>query len=194
MKNIIEFLKTRRSTVAKRMAIGRVKKSDLKTILEIGTRVPDHGALKPWKIKVIQGKTRKYLDGIILREFKKINPSASEKILNIEGIRFQRAHTILGVVSSPIFHKKIPEWEQSLSAAAVCCNLLYAAQGLKYASQWLTEWYAYNKTLLEALDINPNKEKVAGFIYIGKILLPPKERNRPEISEIITNVSSGNII
>ena len=45
-----------------------------KTILEIGTRVPDHGALKPWFIKVIQGKTRKYLDlEIILKEFKKQN-------------------------------------------------------------------------------------------------------------------------
>ena len=148
MKNIIEFLETRRSTVAKKMAVGRVKKSDLETILKIGTRVPDHGALKPWKIKVIQGKTRKYLDNIILREFKKNNPGASAKQLNIESKRFQRAHTILVVVSSPIIHKKIPEWEQSLSAGAVCCNLLYAAQGLEYASQWLTEWYAYNKNLL----------------------------------------------
>ena len=52
---IIDFLKQRRSTVAKKMQVGRVLKKDLNTILEIGTRVPDHGSLKPWSIKVIQG-------------------------------------------------------------------------------------------------------------------------------------------
>ena len=45
---------------------GRVLKKDLNTILEIGTRVPEHGALKPWKIKIVQGKTRKYLDEEII--------------------------------------------------------------------------------------------------------------------------------
>ena len=115
-KNIqlIDFLKKRRSTVAKKMLVGKVLKKDLITILEIGTRVPDHGALKPWFIKVIQGKTRKYLDEeIILKEFKKQNKKASTKSISIEGYRFQRAHTILAVFSSPVMHNKIPEWEQN---------------------------------------------------------------------------------
>ena len=135
MNNFTEFLIKRRSTLAKRMSIGVVNNSDLKKILEIGIRVPDHGALKPWKLKVIKGKTRKYLDEeIILKEFKKNNSNASQKELLIESKRFQRAHTIIAVVSSPILHKKIPEWEQVLSAGAVCSNILYAAQALGYAA------------------------------------------------------------
>ncbi len=70
--DVIDFLRIRRSTVAKKMLVGRVLRKDLKTILEIGTRVPDHGSLKPWRIKIIEGKTRKYLDEVvILKEFKK---------------------------------------------------------------------------------------------------------------------------
>ena len=123
---ITNFLKKRRSTVAKKMLVGRVSKKDLNTILEIGTRVPDHGALKPWLIKVIQGKTRKYLDEeIILKEFKRNNNEATAKSVSLESNRFQKAHTILAVFSIPIIHKKIPEWEQYLSAGAVCINLLY---------------------------------------------------------------------
>ena len=183
---VIDFLKQRRSTVAKKMLVGRVLKKDLNTILEIGTRVPDHGALKPWFIKVIQGKTRKYLDEkIILKEFKKENKKASMKSISIESNRFQRAHTILAVFSSPVIHKKIPEWEQSLSAGAVCTNLLYAAQGLGYAAQWLTEWYAYNDKLLKVLGGNPNNDKIAGFVYIGKKIAKPKERSRPNINEVV---------
>ena len=187
-KNIklIDFLKKRRSTVAKKMLVGKVLKKDLSTILEIGTRVPDHGALKPWFIKVIQGKTREYLDKeIILKEFKKVNKEASMKSVSIESNRFQRAHTVLTVFSSPINHNKIPEWEQSLSAGAVCTNLLYAAQGLGYAAQWLTEWYAYNKKLIKALGGNANKDKIAGFIYIGRKISKPKERTRPNINEVV---------
>ena len=186
---VIDFLKHRRSIVAKKMLVGRVLKKDLNTILEIGTRVPDHGALKPWSIKVIQGINRKYLDKeVILKEFKKENKEASIKAISIESNRFQRAHTILAVFSTPVIHKKIPEWEQNLSAGAVCINLLYAAQGLGYAAQWLTEWYAYNKKLIKALGGNPNKDKIAGFIYIGKKITKPKERTRPKINEVVDYV------
>ena len=186
---VIDFLKQRRSTVAKKMQVGRVLKKDLNTILEIGTRVPDHGSLKPWSIKVIQGINRKYFDEeIILKEFKRENKEASIKAISIESIRFQRAHTVLAVFSTPVIHKKIPEWEQNLSAGAVCINLLYAAQGLGYAAQWLTEWYAYNKKLIKALGGNPNKDKVAGFIYIGKKIVQPKERTRPNLNEVVSYI------
>ena len=34
---------------------------------------------------------------------------------------------IVAVVSSPVDHPKVPEWEQFLSAGAVCLSLLNAA-------------------------------------------------------------------
>ena len=190
MKNTIHFLKNRRSTTAKKMTVGVLKKNDLETILQIGLRVPDHGGLKPWKIKVIKGKLRKIIDEkVLLKEFVRINPYASEKSLKIESRKFQRANTIITVISSPVNHKKIPEWEQILSAGAVCANLLYASQVMGYAAQWLTEWYAYNTKLLKFLGINPKTEKVAGFIYIGKKIEIPKERTRPCIKEKVEIVN-----
>ena len=191
-KYLIDFFKKRRSIVAKKMLVGKVLKKDLNSILEIGARVPDHGALNPWKIKVIQGRIRKYLDEeIILKEFKKNNKKASEKELHIESYRMQRANTILAVLSTPINHKKIPKWEQHLSAGAVCTNLLYAAQSMGYAAQWLTEWYAYNKKLLKFLGGNPNNDKIAGFIYIGKKISDPKERKRPNLNEVVNFINQG---
>ena len=49
------FFSKRRSVMAKKMSSDPISEEDLNFILEAGIRVPDHGALSPWKLKVIQG-------------------------------------------------------------------------------------------------------------------------------------------
>ena len=67
------FYSTRRSVLARKMSNKEIPKDDLNKILAAGIRVPDHGALNPWKIKVIVGEKLKLVDNeIILSEFKKI--------------------------------------------------------------------------------------------------------------------------
>ena len=181
------FYSTRRSVLARKMSNKEIPKDDLKKILAAGIRVPDHGALNPWKIKVIVGEKLKLVDNeIILSEFKKINPEASETQLETESGRLQRAGAVLAVISCPVDHPKIPEWEMRLSSGAVCMNLLSCAQSLGYAAQWLTEWYAYNDKMLKFLDGDKNKDLIAGFIYIGHKLEEPNERRRPDPDKIIS--------
>ena len=164
-KLFLDFLKARRSVTAKKMTRGNVTEDHLRQILEAGIRVPDHGALKPWKLKVIKGAKQKQLDEeVIFAEFIKANPDARPETQLIEKNRFQRADTVVAVISSPVEHKSITEWEMNLSAGAVCTTLLYAAQSLGYAAQWLTEWYAYNDNLLRKLGGVQGKDRIAGFI------------------------------
>ena len=186
-KLFLDFLKTRRSVTAKKMARGNVTEDHLRQILEAGIRVPDHGALKPWKLKVIKGATQKQLDEeVIFAEFIKANPDASAETQSIEKNRFQRADTVIAVISSPVEHKSITEWEMHLSAGAVCTTLLYAAQSLDYAAQWLTEWYAYNDNVLRELGGVPGKDQIAGFIYIGEKTSTPIERTRPDFDSVVS--------
>lgn len=186
-KLFLDFLKTRRSVTAKKMARGNVTEDHLRQILEAGIRVPDHGALKPWKLRVIRGATQKQLDEeVIFAEFIKANPDASAETQSIEKNRFQRADTVIAVISSPVEHKSITEWEMHLSAGAVCTTLLYAAQSLDYAAQWLTEWYAYNDNVLRELGGVPGKDQIAGFIYIGEKTSTPIERTRPDFDSVVS--------
>ena len=186
-KLFLDFLKTRRSVTAKKMARGNVTEDHLRQILEAGIRVPDHGALKPWKLRVIRGATQKQLDEeVIFAEFIKANPDASAETQSIEKNRFQRADTVIAVISSPLEHKSITEWEMHLSAGAVCTTLLYAAQSLDYAAQWLTEWYAYNNNVLRELGGVPGKDQIAGFIYIGEKTSTPIERTRPDFDSVVS--------
>ena len=169
------------------MSNAEISGNHLDIILSAGIRVPDHGALNPWKIKVIKGNSLKHIDeNIILKEFLKQNPKVDETLIQRESTRLQRASVVIAVISSPVEHFKITEWEMRLSSGAVCMNLLSCAQSLNYAAQWLTEWYAYNDNLLRYLGGDPKKDKIAGFIYIGHKNEEPIERKRPDPNEIIT--------
>ena len=168
------------------MSNEEIPDKDIEVILKAGTRVPDHGALNPWRLKVIKGKSLKEIDEkIILKEFLKQNPNADKSLVERESKRLQRASVIIVVISTPVEHFKIPTWEMQLSSGAVCMNLLSCAQSLNYAAQWLTEWYAYNENLLDYLGGDIKKDKIAGFIYIGHKIEEPTERKRPDPKEII---------
>jgi len=181
------FFSNRRSVLARKMSNKEIPEDHLDLILKAGLRVPDHGALNPWKIKVIKGNSLKRVDEeIILKEFLKENPDAEQSIKDQESTRLQRASVVISVISSPVEHKKIPEWEMRLSSGAVCMNLLSCAQSLNYAAQWLTEWYAYNENVLKYLGGDTKKDKIAGFIYIGHKKEEPNERKRPDPTKVIT--------
>ena len=125
------FYLKRRSVLAKKMRNHPIKEDDLQTIINAGIRVPDHGALNPWKIKVIKDIKLKVIDeDVILTEFKKENPEASIESIEIESKRLQRASVVLAVISTPVEHPKIPNWEMVLSSGAVCMNILSCAQSL----------------------------------------------------------------
>jgi nitroreductase len=82
---------------------------------------------------------------------------------------------------------KIPEWEQVLSAGAVCMNLVVAANAAGYATSWLTEWFAYDRRVLDALGLSP-AEKLAGFIHLGRPQEVPGDRPRPDLADIVTRI------
>ena len=99
------FFSKRRSVMAKKMSPDQINEKDLNSILQAGIRVPDHGALNPWKLKVIQGKALKRIDeDVILPQFLKNNQEANEVEKEIESKRLQRAGAVIVVLSTPIEH------------------------------------------------------------------------------------------
>ena len=190
MKNIIKFLQTRRSITAKNMICNQVNEVDLDDILSCGIRVPDHGALNPWELIVIKGDAKLRIgNDILAKEYHLNNPEASVDDINFERSRLCRASVVIAVLFKPVSHPKIPFWEMQLSSGAVCSNLLVAAQSLGYAAQWLTEWYAYNNTMIKEHGGNPDTDKIAGFIYIGDKDKTPIERRRPNKEKVIRYIT-----
>ena len=180
------FYLKRRSVVARKMSPNPINENDLSKIIQAGIRVPDHGALNPWKLVVIQGKQLCKIDeDVILKEYIKKNPKSDKSFQKIESKRFQRAGAVIAVLSTPVDHPSIPLWEMQLSSGAVCMNLLACAQSLGYAAQWLTEWYSYNEKMLTYLGGRVGIDKISGFIYIGHKIEEPNERKRPNPADVV---------
>ena len=189
MSEVSNFFSKRRSVIARKMSSKPIDKDDLNLIIEAGIRVPDHGALNPWKLVVIQGDSLKIVDTkIILSEFIKKNPNMDNKFQEKESKKLQRAGAVIAVISTPIDHPSIPEWEMHLSSGAVCMNLLSSAQSMGYAAQWLTEWYSYNNQVLSFLGGKISTDKISGFIYIGHKIEEPNERRRPNPKNVISYI------
>ncbi len=190
MNETIDLLLTRRSVVAASMTQQGPSAEELETILAAGHRVPDHGKLGPWRFIVFEGDARADFGTVLREAFAKAEPDAGAERADLETLRFVRAHTVVAVVSCVTDHKKIPDWEQQLAAGAVCQNMLVAASALGFACQWLTEWYAYDATVADALGLGDG-ERIAGFIYLGGKETQPTERVRPDLQERITRWSAS---
>ena len=182
---LIDYLAVRRSIPAFQMAEPGPDKAEIEEILRLASRVPDHGKLAPWRFIVYRGAERRRIGEELLKLALEAKPDLSAEMIEVERSRFTRAPVVVGVVSKAGPHFKIPEWEQLMSAGAVCLNLLMAANAHGYVSNWLTEWFAYDERAYPLLGVQPG-EKLAGFVHIGSSDFPSTERPRPELSETVT--------
>ena len=179
----IKLLGARRSVPPLAMSGPGPSAGELDELLTIAARVPDHGKLAPWRFIIFEGEGRAAAGQLIAQVFQVDNPDADPERVELERKRLSHAPVVVGVVSCAAPHGKIPEWEQVLSAGAVCMNLVVAAKAMGYAATWLTQWYAYDRRVLEGLGLAPH-EKIAGFIHVGTSAATPEDRARPVLSSI----------
>ncbi|MEM9809671.1 MAG: nitroreductase family protein [Pseudomonadota bacterium] len=171
------YLWTRRSLTAAQMTGPGPTADERDALLAMAARVPDHRRVHPFRFLTIEGKARDQLGVVLAQAYKANDPAADEGTLKLEQGRFLRAPVVIVVVSCVDRTHKTLEWEQILTAGAVCQNLVIAAGAAGYAAQWLTEWYAYDPMVIKALGLTEG-ERVAGFVYIGTATEAPKERPR----------------
>jgi len=185
MPDAIDLLKIRRSVKPREMSPPGPSPAELETILTIGSRVPDHGKLTPWRFIVFEGDARVRAGELIARVFAQKNPNAASDEIDVEKRRLTDAPLVIAVVSFTRPHPKVPPWEQELSAGASAMNIVTAATALGYGACWLTGWFAFDRDVLDGLGLKAD-EKLAGFIHVGTQTKPSKDRPRPALSDIVT--------
>jgi nitroreductase len=184
MPDALDLLKTRRSVKPIDLGGPAPSAAELETLLTVAARVPDHGKLVPWRFLVFEGDARLKAGLAIASAFQSDRPDATADQVEFERRRLARAPLVVAVVSRAAPHVKIPEWEQVLSAGAAAMNLVHAVYALGFAASWITEWYAYDRRVLDALGLAPH-ERIVGFVHIGRPARGNEERDRPTLSEIV---------
>ena len=181
----LNFLKSRKSGSVKALGEPGPNPAQITEILEIAVRVPDHGKLTPWRFVLFEGAARAGIGKIFAERWKVLHPDHGEEAIAFQRGLFMRAPVIIAVVSTAAPHVKIPEWEQRLSSAAVCYNMVLAATALGFDAQWQTDWVAYDKEAAAAMGLK-GTEQVSGIICIGTTTAPLEDRPRPDPKALLT--------
>lgn len=184
----LDFMLARRSHPARLLAGPAPDRATLTRLLTAAARVPDHGKLEPWRFVVIEGAARVRLADLALARGRALGrePEKLEK----DTAAFRDAPVTVAVITVPRPTDRIPEWEQQLSAGAVCLSLVNAALAQGLGAVWLTGFCAYDAAFgRDGLDLAEG-ERVAGFIHIGQSAGAPPDRPRPDMGAIVTWAST----
>ena len=180
----LSLLKTRRSGRPREMVGPGPSDEELRQILEIAMRVPDHGKLAPWRFVIVGKDQREQFALLLRRALQEEDPCAGPAHHEKADEFARQGEALIVLVSSPIQDHKIPVWEQELSAGAAAMNLLHAAHAMGYVGGWITGWEAYSPKVNAAF-AEPG-ERIAGFVYIGTDSAPQEDRERPALADIVT--------
>lgn len=180
----LSLLRTRRSGKPRDLVAPGPDMDQLRQILEIATRTPDHGKLAPWRFIIVPQDRRDALAQLLETAYRAEKPDAGRLELESMDQFARQAPALIVALSAPVAGSKIPVWEQELSAGAAIMNLLHASHALGFAAGWLTGWPAYNADVRAAFA--KGSERIAGFIFIGTPGKPQEERPRPDYDMIVS--------
>ncbi len=178
----LSLLETRRSGKPRELIGPGPSPEEMERILNIATRVPDHGKLHPWRFVTVGDDQRDALAAMLRQALSEENPDARDAHFEAEDEFAHYAGQLVVLVSAPVENHKIPLWEQKLSCGTVGMNLLLAAHALGYVAGWVTGWRAYSPRVNAAF-CAPG-QRIAGFIFIGHPQRELEERARPDLSAV----------
>lgn len=178
----LSLLETRRSGRPREMVAPGPNAAELKRILTIAARTPDHGKLAPWRFVFVASDQRGALADLLAQALPESDPLAGLAHQQKAHDFAHQAPTLVVLISAPVPDHKIPVWEQQLSCGAAGMNLLSAAHALGYVGGWITGWAAYS-TRVRAAFCEPG-ERIAGFLFLGSPGVELQDRPRPALESV----------
>ena len=183
---IVDFLSNRISPPIPELKEPAPGDAEIEQMIRIATRVPDHGRLEPWRFILYRGDARQRVGRQLAALAETREGPLPEGRRQQELARFSRAPLVIGVVSSPKDHPKIPQWEMFLSGGAAAMNLVHAANAFGYGANWITNWYSDTEEGRRILGLAPH-ERVIGFVHIGTYSGTAADRPRPDVAKLISD-------
>ena len=180
----LTHLATRRSGKPRDLVAPGPSPEQLRDIVRLAARTPDHGKLAPWRFVIVPDDRRDALATLLVDAYRTERPEAKKAELDAMDQFARQAPTLIVALSSPRTDSHIPLWEQELSAGAATMNLLHAAHAHGFAAGWLTGWPAFSDAVRDAFGQAP--ERIAGLVFIGTPGRPLDERPRPDEAKVVS--------
>lgn len=167
-EQLINWIKSRRSIG--NLSIPAPTESQVRAAIDCAVTAPDHKKLRPWRFIVTQGNARHDLGRAFLaaaeaqaaQEGEELSEKSRKKTYNMP----LRAPVIITVVTHLQVHKKVPPFEQMLSAGAAVQNLILALQAQGFSTVWRTGLLANEPAVKAYFDVGAD-DYVTAFVYTG---------------------------
>ena len=145
-------------------------RAQIEAAIECAVTAPDHKKLRPWRFIVTQGESRHEL-GRALLEAAQAKAEREGDVLSEKDIRKTqtmplRAPLIITVVTKMQAHKKVPPFEQMLSAGSAVQNLILALKAQGFNTLWRTGLLCNEPAVKAYFDVGPD-DYVTAFVYTG---------------------------
>ena len=144
--------------------------AQIETAIECATTAPDHKKLRPWRFIVTQGDARHELGNALVAAAKAKAVQEGETLSEKDIAKTQamplRAPVIITVVTKIQAHKKVPPFEQMLSAGAAVQNLILALKAQGFSTVWRTGLLCNEPAVKLYFDVGPD-DYVTAFVYTG---------------------------
>jgi nitroreductase len=188
----LALLRSRRSARPRDLVAPGPDAGQLREILSLAARVPDHGKLHPWRFVHVPQARRADFAALLDRAYRAGNPAPGRLELEANERFAHQAPELIVALSSPAVGHKIPVWEQELSCGAACFNLELAAIASGFAAGWVTGWAAYSPIVLAAFGKPP--ERIAGFLFLGTNGAEMEDRARPDYAAVVSEWTANPLI
>ncbi len=183
--NLHELFSSRR-TVHKFKA-GPVPKAVVDRAFEAAHWAPNHKLTFPWRFTVVGPETRRAFahTGIGLKE-QKGGPLAPEAKLGIE--KGFLTPGLLIAVSCLIGPDPMRAREDYAAVSCAIQNLMLSFWEAGFGSKWGTGAVTRHPSTYERLGIDPKKEEVVAFLYVGVPEIVPPAPPRPPARDFVREV------
>ncbi|MEM8537991.1 MAG: nitroreductase family protein [Pseudomonadota bacterium] len=178
---VLDFLSSRRSRISSTLQPPVPARAEVQDILQIASRVPDHGKLVPWRFVVLEREDCiAYGDALYdVRMAQEVGEKRAEMAAN----NYRKRHLVIAVIESVKTETTIPQSEQTFAVGGVCFNLLATLLASGWGAQWLSGVDADLEQRM--LGVAPH-ERVAGMIHVGTGADSVTDRPRPDMDAITT--------
>lgn len=167
-EQLINWMKSRRSIG--NLNIPAPSHEQIKAAIDCATTAPDHKKLRPWRFIITEGNARHQLGRALVtaaeakaaRDGDTISDKERKKMANLP----LRAPVIITVVTHMQEHKKVPPFEQLLSAGAAVQNLILALKAQGFSTVWRTGLLCNEQAVKDYFNVDA-EDYVTAFVYTG---------------------------
>lgn len=159
---------------------------ELALILQAAVCAPDHGAVRPWRFKLIQGADIPALIDVGIQAGLAAGSPLPEHKIQTARKWLAKVPVMIAVGCAPDPRGRIREQESLLSVGAAVMNMLNAAHSLGYCGFWSTGMGTYLEGVGEALGFDALDMRFMGYVSIGTPIDPLPEKQRPDYRDFVS--------